>query len=150
MTGINRLPVAEGVPVLGPSPGSKGSKRNTQRSAASFLGNATTDLEARPEHGGGLLQTFEHGALCADVPSGGVFEIPWPLPGRRAAPGPSGIGPEHHDPAALRNPPGHPAGGAAQQRRSPGGRKSRPNLASQPTIDSDDRADGIPAVQMRS
>ena len=41
MTGINRLPVAEGVPVLGPSPGSKGSKRNTQRSAQRRASSAT-------------------------------------------------------------------------------------------------------------
>src|SRR6266568_4924539 len=42
---------------------------------ASFLGKATTDLVARPENGGAWLQSFEHGALCGDVPLGGVFEI---------------------------------------------------------------------------
>jgi LGFP repeat-containing protein len=70
---------------------------------ASFLGKATSDLVAHPDHDGAWMQTFEHGVLCGDVPLGGVFEIHgaiydkwsavggpgygWPLTDESAGPG---------------------------------------------------------------
>jgi hypothetical protein len=59
ITGINKLPVAEGVPVLGPSAGSKGSKRNTQRSAGRRASSAT-----RPRTWGRALSMAE---VAADL-----------------------------------------------------------------------------------
>jgi hypothetical protein len=152
ITGINKLPVAEGVPVLGPSAGSKGSKRNTQRSAGRRASSATRPRTWR------RARTWRR--LAADLrarcpmrrrPIGRNARDSC---GRRPA-----VAPRRAPPVSVRNTMTQALCAirrAAQQAERHGGADPQTGAShvrtwpANPRFDSDDRADGTPAVQTRS